>query len=83
MEGDASDWWFHGLKILGHDMVTTYEEFTRILVNRFDIRDPNMSFKDLSQLKQSGTPNAYIAEFQKVVFMVKDVSEAKLFLLFT
>ena len=29
LEGDASDWWFHGLITLDHDMVITYEYFTR------------------------------------------------------
>ena len=51
LEGDASDWWFHGLITLGNDIVTTFEEFTRGLVNRFDRKDPYMSFEDLSHLK--------------------------------
>ena len=25
LEGDASDWWFHGLKALVYDTLTTYE----------------------------------------------------------
>ena len=24
LEGDANEWWFHGLKTLGHDQVKTY-----------------------------------------------------------
>ena len=24
LEGDANEWWFHGLKNLGHDQVNTY-----------------------------------------------------------
>ena len=47
LKGDASDWWFHGLRNLGHDNVTTYEDFTRILVNRFDREDLDMSFEDM------------------------------------
>ena len=60
LEGDASNWWFHGLRTLGHHTVTTYEEFTIWLVNRFDRRDPDMSFRDLTQLKQYGNLDAYI-----------------------
>ena len=56
--------------------MTTCEDFTKRLVNRFDKRDPDMSFRDLAQLKQLGTPEAYISEFQKVDFMVNDVSES-------
>ena len=51
MEGYASDWWFHGLRTLGHDTITTYEEFTGRFVKRFDRRDHDMSFRDISQLK--------------------------------
>ena len=36
LEGEAHDWWSHGLSILGHANVTTYSEFTRRLVERFD-----------------------------------------------
>ena len=42
-----------------------------------------MSFKDLSQLKQFGTPYAYISKFQKVAVMVNDVSKALLVILLT
>ena len=36
LEGEARDWWFHGLSTLGHANVTAYLEFTRRLVERFD-----------------------------------------------
>ena len=29
LEGEAHDWWFHGMATLGHSVVTTYDEFTR------------------------------------------------------
>ena len=31
LDGVANDWWFHGMKTLGHDQVVTYEEFTQRL----------------------------------------------------
>ena len=56
LEGEAHDWWFHGLSILGHANVTAYSEFTRRLVEGFDRRDPEAPFMGLAKLKQSGNP---------------------------
>ena len=53
-KGEAHNWWFHGLSTLGHINVTTYSEFTRILVERFDRKDPEAPFISLAKLKQSG-----------------------------
>ena len=38
-EGEAHDWWFHGLSTLGHANVTAYYEFTRRVVEIFNRRD--------------------------------------------
>ena len=35
-EGEAHNWWFHGLSTLGPINVNTYAKFTRRLVERFD-----------------------------------------------
>ena len=51
LEGEAHDWWFHGLSTLGHANVTAYLEFTRRLVERFDRRDPEAPFIELAKLK--------------------------------
>ena len=51
LEGEAHDWWFHGMTTLGHAHIVTYVEFTRRLVHRFDRRDPEMSFRGLAQLR--------------------------------
>ena len=32
LDGEANEWWFHGMKTLGHDHVTTYEELTKRLI---------------------------------------------------
>ena len=63
LEGEAHNWWFHGLSTLGHANVTAYLEFTRKLVERFDRRDPEAPFMRLEKLKQSGNPETYISEF--------------------
>ena len=83
IDGEAIDWWFHGMKTLGHDQVVTYEEFTKKLTKRFDRRDPDISFRDLAHIRQVGTLEAYISEFQNVVVMVTNISESRLILLFT
>ena len=66
IDGEANYWWFHGIKTLGHDQEVTYEEFTQILVERFDWRDPDISLYELAHIRQVGTPEYYIFEFQKV-----------------
>ena len=63
IDGEAIDWWFHGMKILGHGQVVTYGEFIRKLTERFDRRDPDIYFWDLAHIRQVGTPEAYISEF--------------------
>ena len=44
---------------------------------------PGLPFKELAQLKQVGTSEAYILEFENISVMVSDVSMARLVLLFT
>ena len=39
IEGEAHDWWFHGMATLGHSGVTVYDEFTRRLIEQFDRKD--------------------------------------------
>ena len=51
LDGEAQDWWFHGMITLGHSTVTTYAEFTRMLIERFDRRDPEEHFFELTRLK--------------------------------
>ena len=82
LEGDANEWWFHGLKTLGHDQVKTYAEFIDRVLEIFEQKDPELSFKELAQLKQVGTPTDYIMEFKKLSVKVADVSMGRLLLLF-
>ena len=64
LEGDSNEWWFHGLKTLGHDQVKKYGEFIYRVLERFEQKYPELSFKELAQLKQVGTPIDYMMEFQ-------------------
>ena len=60
LDGDANEWWFHGLKTLGHDQVKTYGEFVDRVLERFEQKDLEFSFKKLAQMKQVGTPIEYM-----------------------
>jgi hypothetical protein len=51
-------------------------------MDRLDQGDPKLHFRELTQLKQIGSPGSYIEEFQRVIVMVSDVSQARLMMLF-
>jgi hypothetical protein len=38
--GKVHDWWFHGMTTLGHEHATSYRDFTRRIIDRFDREDP-------------------------------------------
>ena len=83
LEGDANEWWFHGLKNLGHGHVKTYGEFIDRVLEIFEQKDPELSFKELAQLKQVETPTDYMMDFKKLSVKVDDVSMGRLLLIFT
>jgi hypothetical protein len=83
LEGEAQEWWYHGLVTLGHSRITSYREFTNRLMDRFDRKDPEIRFRDLAQLRQTYTVEAFITEFQQVAVAVTDISEPRLIMLFT
>ena len=45
LEGEASDWWFHGLRTLGHDHILSFEGFSNALMERFERKDLELPFK--------------------------------------
>jgi hypothetical protein len=83
LDGKAHDWWYHGLTNLGHNQIVTYTKFTQRLIDRFDQGDPELPFRELTQLKKTGVAEAYIEEFQRLVVMVQDISPTMLMMLFT
>jgi hypothetical protein len=83
LEGEAHEWWHHGLVTLGHSHITSYGEFIERLMDKFDRRGPKIHLGDLAQLRQTGTTEAFITEFQRVAVAVTDISEPKLIMLFT
>jgi hypothetical protein len=83
LEGEAHEWWHRGLVTLGHNHITSYREFTERLMDKFDRRDPKIHFRDLAQLRQTGTAEAFITKFQRVAVAGTDISEPRLIMLFT
>ena len=83
LEGKAHDWWYHGITTLGHNQIVSYLEFTQRLMYRFDQGDPELHFRELTQLKQTGTAQMYIEEFQRLAVMVQDILPTILMMLFT
>ena len=60
---------------LGHNTITSYPDFTQSLIERFDRKDPKVHFRELAQLKQTGSADAFISEFQRIRVHDKDVHE--------
>ena len=83
LDGEAHEWWYHGLVTLGHSSITSYLDFTQRLIERFDRKDPEIHFQELAQLRQTGSAKSYILEFQRVAIMVTDITEPRLIMLFT
>ena len=44
----------------GHDQVTTFDDFSQRVIDRFDLKDDEEYFKELSKLKQTKSVNEYI-----------------------
>ena len=82
IDGEENYWSFHGMNTLGHDRVTSYEYFTKRLMDISEINDPEMPSRELALLRQTRTPEAYILEFQQLDIMVTSISKARLILLF-
>jgi hypothetical protein len=82
LEGEAHKWWYHGLVTLGHSRIISYREFIDMLMDRFGRKDPEIHFRDLAQLRQSGTVKEFITEFQRVAMEVIDISEPRMIMLF-
>ena len=75
LDGEAHEWWYHRLVTLGHNTITSYPDFTQRLIERFDRKDPEVHYGELAQLKQTGSADAFISEFQRITVHDEDVHE--------
>ena len=83
LERAAYDWWHHRLVIQDHGLITSYETFSSKLITRFDRKDIEVYYRDLAQLRQGGSSDDFIEEFQLISVMVLDMSEQCKVMLFT
>ena len=81
-EGVAYDWWHHGLVSQDHALIHSYEEFVNKLIAQFDIKDVEVYYRDLAQLKHTSHVVTYINEFQKISIMVPNMTERHVTMLF-
>jgi hypothetical protein len=51
LDEEAHEWRYHGLVTLGHAIITSYLDFTKKLMERFDKKDLELHFRELAQLK--------------------------------
>ena len=74
LDGLVHEWWHHGMVTLGHDQITSYLDFTEMLIEAFDKKEPELHFKELTQLKQWGLVDSYISEFQWLLVLVTNIA---------
>jgi hypothetical protein len=82
LEGEAHEWSYHGLVALGHNPITSYREFKERLMDSFDRRDPEIHFRDLAQLRQTDTIEAFIRVSTGSHGSDRYISEPRLIMLF-
>lgn len=63
---------------LGHDQIDSYAKFIERLIDRFDKKDLKLHFEELAQLKQWGSMETYVIDFQRLLVLVTDISERRL-----
>lgn len=56
LDGEAYELWCHGLVTMSHNRITSFTEFTQMLIERFDKKDPKLHSKELAQLRQTDNP---------------------------
>jgi len=67
---------------LGHEHVTSYIEFTLRLMDIFDTKDLKPHFKELTQIRQIGSGEAFTKEFRRVAVMVPDLKESMFLMMY-
>ena len=53
LEDAAYDWWYHRMTTQGHDQLTTFDYFSQRVIDRFELKDDEEYFKELSKLKKT------------------------------
>ena len=82
LEGATYDGWHHGLVTQDHDLIISCETFSFKLITYFD-KDIEVYYNDLAQLRQGGSLDDFIDEFQRISVIVLDMTEQRKVMLFT
>jgi len=61
LNGESHEWWYHEKATFGHASITSYLDFTQRIIDQFYKKDLEFHFRELAQLKQVGTIDAYIS----------------------
>ena len=67
LERATHDWWTHGRISLGHKDIKSYEEFSQKLMNRFDDKDIEWYFQELTQLRQNWNSRRLCSQISRVI----------------
>lgn len=51
LDGIAYEWWQHAMTTQGHGAITSFDVFNRRMMYRFDRKDEDDHFKDLTSRK--------------------------------
>lgn len=62
---------------MGHVGVTACKDFTRRVLECFEMKDPKDHFREMARLKQTGSAEAYISKFLRLSVMVPNLSESR------
>jgi hypothetical protein len=82
LDGEAHEWLYHGLVTLGNSNITSHLDLNQKSIELFDKKDPEFHFRELTQLKQEGSPNNYITKFKKLEVMMSNIYEQRLVMYF-
>ena len=65
LDDEAHEWWYHGLVTLGHNTITSYNDFTQRLMERFDKRDSDIHFRELPNSNRLAVPKPSYQSFRE------------------
>lgn len=82
LDGLAHEWWYHSMITMDDTQITSYMDFIERLIKRLNNKDPELYFKELAQLKQEGSIEEFIRNFQRLSVLVTDISIKRLVVLF-
>ena len=66
IKGEYRDWQFDGMRTMGLDNILYDEVFANELMEIFELKDFEIPFNELAQLKKVGTLKAYMLEFENI-----------------